>query len=374
MSSDNTLASSTLRSGAGVSRIAVNADTTPWYVYAALVVFGIAAPLVFPAYTTQIAFLWMMILFALTWDIVGGQMGYNSLGNIFFFGAGMYISAVVQIGIFTDVGAYTSARGGEQLVLDHGDFFFSLFLGMGAAAIGCVILAILIGRVVFGLRGPYFAIGTLGIALAARELAGTWGWIGGGSGIAMPVYPGLPHEKSVVFYTLLLVLAALTFITLRWLYATRFGLAINAIRDDEEKAEAMGIHTLRHKLVAWSVSAFFLGMTGAVFGNMTGFVEPLEVAFPTITFGIFMVVMALLGGKGTLWGPVIGATLFHIVKEVTWTYLLGWQWVALGLLIVINVVFFQEGIMGWVQRRWPERFGIVVDQGTSAGGGQEAKP
>jgi branched-chain amino acid transport system permease protein len=301
-------------------------------------------------------------------------MGYNSLGNIFFFGAGMYISAVVQIGIFTDVGAYTSARGGEQLVLDYGDFFFSLFLGMGAAAIGCVILAILLGRVVFGLRGPYFAIGTLGIALAARELAGTWGWIGGGSGIAMPVYPGLPHEKSVVFYVLLLALAALTFITLRWLYATRFGLAINAIRDDEEKAEAMGIHTLRHKLVAWSVSAFFLGMTGAVFGNMTGFVEPLEVAFPTITFGIFMVVMALLGGKGTLWGPVIGATLFHIVKEVTWTYLLGWQWVALGLLIVVNVVFFQEGIMGWVQRRWPERFGIVVDRGMSASGGQEAKP
>jgi branched-chain amino acid transport system permease protein len=82
-----------------------------------------------------------------------------------------------------------------------------------------------------------------------------------------------------------------------------------------------------------------------------------------------MVVMALLGGKGTLWGPVIGATLFHIVKEVTWTYLLGWQWVALGVLIVVNVVFFQEGIMGWMQRMWPERFGITVDQRMSAGSG-----
>jgi len=368
MASDNTLQShgTTGGSKAGQRKITINADTTPPYVYVALLVFSVAAPFVFPAYTTQIAFLWLMILFALTWDIAGGQMGYNSLGNIFFFGAGMYISAVVQVGLFTDVGAYTSARGGEQLVLDYGDFFFSLLLGMGAAAIGCVIFAILLGRIVFGLRGPYFAIGTLGVALSARELASTWEWIGGGSGIAMPVYPGQPHEKSVMFYIAFLVLAVLTFVFVRWLYSTRFGLAINAIRDDEEKAEAMGIHTMRHKLVAWSVAAFFLGMSGALFGNLTGFVEPLEVAFPVATFGIFMVVMALLGGKGTLWGPVIGATLFHIVKEVTWTYLLGWQWIALGLLIVINVVFFQQGIMGWMQRKWPERFGITVDQRMSA--------
>ena len=94
---------------------------------------------------------------------------------------------------------------------------------------------------------------------------------------------------------------------------------------------------------------------------MTGFIEPLEVAFPTVTFGIFMVLMVLLGGKGTLWGPVIGAVLFHLIKEITWTYLLGWQWVALGALIIINVVFFQQGIMGWVKDKWPDLFGISVD-------------
>ncbi|MDH3228586.1 MAG: branched-chain amino acid ABC transporter permease [Alphaproteobacteria bacterium] len=342
-----------------------------WILHVAILTAGVLAPFLFPGYTTQIALLWMMILFALTWDIVGGQMGYNSLGNIFFFGAGMYISATVQVGMFTDVGAYTSARGGEQLVLGYGDYFISMFAGMGLAAVGCVILAIIIGLVVFGLRGPYFAIGTLGIALSARELFSTWEWVGGGSGIAMPVYPGLPDEKSLVNYTILFVLAIATFIFVRWLYSTRFGLAINAIRDDEEKAEAMGLHTMRHKVVAWSVSAFFLGMSGAVFGNMTGFVEPMEVAFPTITFGIFMVVMSLLGGKGTLWGPVIGATVFHVIKEVTWTYMLGWQWVALGVLIVVNVVFFQQGILGWVQEKWPEKFGIVVED-MSAEGEEEA--
>jgi len=152
-----------------------------------------------------------------------------------------------------------------------------------------------------------------------------------------------------------------TFAFLRWLYGTSFGLAVNTIRDDEEKAEAMGIHTTRYKTVAWAIAGFFLGMVGAVFGNMTGFIEPLEVAFPTTTFGIFMVLMVLLGGKGTLWGPVIGAVLFHVLKEVTWTYLLGWQWIVLGALIIVNVVFFQQGIMGWLREKFPERFGLVVD-------------
>ena len=156
------------------------------------------------------------------------------------------------------------------------------------------------------------------------------------------------------------------FVFVKWLYGTRFGLAINAIRDDEDKAEAMGIHTKRYKTVAWSISAFFLGISGALFGNMIGFIEPLEVAFPTVTFGIFMVAMALLGGKGTIWGPVIGATLFHVLKEVTWTYLLGWQWIALGLLIIINVVYFQQGLMGWLRDKKPEWFGVTVDEAMSA--------
>jgi branched-chain amino acid transport system permease protein len=157
------------------------------------------------------------------------------------------------------------------------------------------------------------------------------------------------------------VLAVAAHFLLRWLYSTQFGLAINAIRDDEDKAEAMGIPTLIYKQIGWGIAAFFMGCIGAVFGNMVGFIEPVEVAFPTATFGIFMVAMALLGGKGTLWGPVLGAVLFHVVKEATWTYLLGWQWVALGLIIIVNIVYFQQGIMGWLQIKYPEKFGIVVD-------------
>jgi branched-chain amino acid transport system permease protein len=187
--------------------------------------------------------------------------------------------------------------------------------------------------------------------------------VGGGGGVSLPVYPGDPDQRALLYYMLCFVFAIATFAFLRWLYSTRFGLALNAIRDNEEKADAMGLHTTRYKTAAWSIAALFLGLSGAVFGNMIGFIEPLEVAFPVATFGIFMVLMALLGGKGTLWGPVIGATLFHVIKEVTWTYLLGWQWVVLGALIIVNVVCFQQGIMGWAREKWPERFGLVVDRG-----------
>jgi branched-chain amino acid transport system permease protein len=199
------------------------------------------------------------------------------------------------------------------------------------------------------------------MALAAAEFVSTVQFLGGGGGISMPVFPGDPGLRSKFYYFACFLLAVLAFATVRWLYGGRFGLAINAIRDDEDKAEAMGLHTTRYKIVAWTVAAFFLGMSGALYGNMIGFIEPLEVAFPTTTFGIFMVAMCLLGGKGTLWGPVLGATLFHVVKEVTWTHLLGWQWVALGAIIIVNIVFFQQGILGWARERWPARFGVVVD-------------
>ena len=97
-------------------------------------------------------------------------------------------------------------------------------------------------------------------------------------------------------------------------------------------------------------------------GNMIGYIEPTEIAFAGPTFGVFMVLMAILGGKGTLWGPIIGATVFHIFKEGFWIFFLGWQYVALGVLIVVIVVYFPEGIMGWFREKYPERFGEVVDE------------
>jgi branched-chain amino acid transport system permease protein len=110
------------------------------------------------------------------------------------------------------------------------------------------------------------------------------------------------------------------------------------------------------------VAAFFLGITGGGVGNLIGFIDPHDVAFAGATYGVWMLLMAILGGKGTLWGPVLGAFVFHLTQELFWTYLLGWQRVALGALIVLIVVFFPQGILGWARERWPERFGHVVEE------------
>jgi branched-chain amino acid transport system permease protein len=330
-----------------------------------LLVAGLAAPFVLPGHSVQFAVFWIMVLFALTWDTMGGQMGYNSLGNILFFGLGMYICALAQIGLEYDIGEYTAASGAIRVDFSPREYFSGLALGLVLAPIGAVIVAAALSWILFGLRGPYFAIGTLGVAIAAAELTNAWDWVGGGQGIAMPVFPGGPGMRERFFYFACMAAAAACYLFLRWLYSTRFSLAINAIRDDEDKAEALGLHTGRYKMVAWSVSAFFLAIAGALFGNMTGFIEPLETAYPTLTFGIFMVAMTLLGGKGTLWGPIVGATLFYTLRELTWTYLLGWQYIALGVLIIVNVVYFQQGIMGWLKGRKPEWFGVRVEEPTA---------
>ena len=333
------------------------------WTYVGLGLFGILGPLLFPAYTLSIAFLWVMVLMASTWDVLGGQTGYNSLGNITFFGVGMYVSAIVQISFFYEggVGEYTSAMGSIKPEFTEFEYFAGLFLGIIAAGLAGLLLSVIFSSCMFGLRGPYFAIGSLGLAIAAAEITITIDYVGGPSGISMPLFPGDIELRSTFFYAICFGFAIAAHFLLRWLYSTQYGLAINAIRDDEDKAEAMGIPTLIYKRIGWGIAAFFMGCIGAVVGNMVGFIDK-EVAYPIPTFGIFMVAAALLGGKGTLWGPVLGAIIFHVIKDAAWTLLLGFQWIALGLLLIINIVYFQQGIMGWLQTKFPERFGIVVDQ------------
>lgn len=300
--------------------------------YIVLLIVSIAAPWLFPGILTQLAFLWLMILFALTWDILGGQMGYNSFGNVVFFGLGMYACAVVQ----RDSGL---------------SYYPALFTGMALGAVIATVAAALLGPAMLGLRGHYFAIGTLGLGVAAADLAAAIEYIGAGSGMTPPQYPGDVVDGQRFFYYVLFVIAVAAFALLRLLYARRFGLVLNAIRDDEGKAEAMGLHTTRCKVVAWCVAAFFLGLAGGPVGDLAGFIDPRELAFAGPTFGVWMVLMAILGGRGSLWGPVVGAAIFHTTQELFWTYLLGWQRVAMGLLIVAIVLFFPQGVVGWIRQR-----------------------
>jgi branched-chain amino acid transport system permease protein len=312
-------------------------------------VLSLAGPFLFPSITTQLALLWVMVVFALTWDTTGGQMGYNSFGNVLFVGLGMYVCAVVQ---------RDSGLG----------YFAALAAGLGAGVVVATAVGLVLGSGMLGLRGHYFAIGTLGLGIAAGEIASSWEYVGAGGGLTVPIYPGNIAFRTTFFYYQCLALAVVTFLALRWLYGTRFGLALNAIRDDEDKAEAMGLHTTRYKTVAWCIAALFLSIAGGILGNMLGFIDPRDTAFAGSTYGVWMVLMAILGGKGTLWGPVVGAVIFHVTQELFWTYLLGWQRVALGLLIVLIVVFFPQGILGWARARWPTRFGATVDGATGEKG------
>ena len=336
---------------------------------------GIAGPFAASAFAKQLTVFWVMVIIAYTWDTMGGQMGYNSFGNIVFFGLGMYVSAIIQIAPHTDLGAYTAAGGeGKALVLSYGQYFRGLAIGGLAAGLSGLLLAVIIGSGILGLRGHYFAIGTLALAIFAAEMVSGWELVGGGSGITMPGYPGTTiasdKEKTLVLYFLCLGLAGVTIVFLQWLYSTRFGLAINAIRDDEDKAEAMGIKTARYKTIAWAVSGFFLGICGTLYGNLLIHVDPRDTAFDGAGLGVWMVLMVVLGGKGTFWGPLIGAVLFHVTKELFWSYLLGLQYIALGLLVVVIVVFFPEGIMGWFRAHYPHWFGETIEP-ASAG---EASP
>ncbi|MFN3626997.1 MAG: branched-chain amino acid ABC transporter permease [Parvibaculum sp.] len=303
-----------------------------WHIAALLALTGIAGPLLLPALVTQFAFLWLMIVFAVTWDILGGRMGYNSFGNIVFFGIGCYAAAVIQ----RDMGL---------------PYFEGLALGLVVGTGLAVLAAALLGSALLGIRGHYFAIATLGLTVASGEIAAGWNYVGAGSGMALPLYPGALGERELFFSYSLFAVAACCFLLCRWLYSTRFGLALNAIRDDHDKADAMGLRTTPIKIFTWCIAAFFLALSGGLAANMIGFIDPRDVAFAGATFGVWMVLMAILGGKGTLWGPVLGAVVFHITQEIFWTWLLGWQRVALGALIVIIVVFFPQGIMGW----WAER-------------------
>ena len=333
--------------------------------YICLLAFGIAAPFLFPAFKLQISIMWILVVLSLTWDVQGGQMGYNTFGNIMFFGLGMYICSSFQIGLFFPLAEWTASGGEKTFVHTPTQFFQGFFVGLVLSAIIPAIVAAIIGYGILGLRGHYFAICTLGLGIAAGEFAGGIELVGAGQGMTSAPWPkgiGDTELRSEFFYYICFLLMIFTFLFLRWAYSTRFGLVLNAIRDNEDKAEAMGINTMRYKITGWVVSAFFVGMAGGLMGNMIGYIEPVETAFAGRTFGVFMVLMAILGGKGTLWGPVIGAIAFHIFKEGFWTFFLGWQYVALGALIVIVVIFFPEGIMGWLREKYPERFGEIIDE------------
>jgi len=265
----------------------------------------------------------MWIALAGSWNIISGLTGYVSFGHVAFFGAGAYAGAI--------------------LVTSAGWPWPVAALAGGVAAI---LLALIIGYPCLRLKGPYFAIAMLGLNEVLRALVSYFeGLTGGGNGLSLPTL-----DASVPIYYVMGLLAVAVTGAAYLIVTSRFGLRLMTIREDEVAAEAMGIDTFHHKLGALLLSAVGPGIAGALMARDQGYIEPLSV-FPLATT-VTMIVMVLFGGKGTVWGPVLGAVVLFIAQELVWARYPYVHPLLFGAIIVLVVLAMPRGVLGLLQMRY----------------------
>jgi branched-chain amino acid transport system permease protein len=275
-------------------------------------------------------FTMMYVVLALSWNIISGFTGYTSFGHVAFYGIGAYACAI--------------------LVADHAWPWLPTLL-VGALVAGAVALAV--GYPVLRLKGPYFAIAMLGMAEGTRVVATVWdGLTHGGLGISFP-----SSESSLSTYYAMLVLMLITAAVAYLVAHSRFGIRLNAIREDEVAADALGINVTRYKLVAFVLSAIFPAMAGGIQAQKVLYIEPQSVFFVQIT--IAMALMSMLGGKGTVIGPVVGAVLLYAAQELTWVNFPTAHLIAYGVFIIVVARFMPRGLMGFAIDRGWVRKGMV---------------
>ena len=275
-------------------------------------------------------FTMMYIVLALSWNIISGFTGYTSFGHVMFYGLGAYACAI--------------------LVADRGWHWLPT-LGIGAAL--AVVMAIVIGYPVLRLKGPYFAIAMLGAAEGMRVIATVWDSLThGGVGISFPSV-----ENSFETYYAMLILMVVTIVVAYVVGHSRFGVRLNAIREDEGAAEALGINATRYKLAAFALSAIFPAVAGGIQAYKVLYIDPPSVFLIQIT--IAMALMSMLGGKGTVIGPIIGAIVLYTIQEVAWANFPTAHLIAYGIFIIVVARFIPRGIVGFAVDRGWARKGMV---------------
>lgn len=272
---------------------------------------------------------------ATAWNVLGGFTGQVSLGNAIFFGTGAYAAAAVQIRW-----GWTPWAG--------------MLLGMGAASA----IALLIGYPCFRLKGHYFAMATLAIGEVVAVLAMNWEWVGGSVGLYIPIrddtwtYFQFGSTKLPYYFAMLLFLV-LTLAVSRWILSSRPGFYFRAIREDQEAARALGVPARNYKLAAIGISAALTSLGGSLYAQYVLFIDPHSV-FPMM-LSIQVVLIAILGGVGTLWGPVVGALLLVPLSEFTRIYIggtgSGLDLIAYGFLIILFSVLQPRGVLGFFRKR-----------------------
>jgi branched-chain amino acid transport system permease protein len=282
-------------------------------------------------------------LIAQAWNILGGFGGQFSFGHALFFGTGAYIQAIAQL------------QGG-----------INAWVALPLAIIGAALVGLFMGALSFryGLKGSYFALVTLAFAEVFRILALSVNFTGGGVGLMVPLRESVANlqfssRAGYLWVVLAMVVAAL--LVTWWLRNGRFGAYLQAVRDNEDAARAVGVDPFRVKLGAIGLSAAFMGAAGAFYVQVFQYIDAGIAYGPAVS--IEALVAAIVGGMGTMWGPVLGAVVLHVLSDLTrnlFGELPGINMVIYGTVLVLIVIFVPRGIAGIglsVRQLWKSKGG-----------------
>ena len=278
----------------------------PWYGSDVLIQFGINALL--------------LAVLAQGWNIIGGYTGYPSFGNSVFYGLGAYGTAIAMV----------------QWHLPFG-------VGMALGAMLAVAFALLLGIPVLRLKGHYFAIATLALSQVMIAIISNIPLAGQNIGLVLP-----PLNNDRLFYELALALLVATTATIFWLTRSRFGFGLIAIREDEEGAAVMGVNTTLYKVLAFALSGFFSALAGGIHAWWITFLDP-DSAFD-ISLNVKMIIMAVFGGPGTVFGPIVGALSLSAISEVLSSEVTSIAGLFFGVVIVAAVVLMPRGLADMARR------------------------
>lgn len=267
--------------------------------------------------------IFMYAVIAQGMNIMSGYMGYLPFGNAMFFGIGAYVTAIGM------------GKGLPFLVV------------VPLAAITAILFSIILGLPVLRLRGHYFAIATIGMSAAILSVVQNATEITGGAmGTTLPIIDKDPSIVYNYFYLAMFGLMIITTLSLHFIIKSRFGFGIRSIKANEEAAISMGINTTYHKVVAWAISAFFTSIAGALYAYWMSFIAPDEVF--DVMIAVNTIVIMLIGGAGSILGPIIGAFIIELFAEVAWSAFLEYHLAALGIIIIIIVFFVPKGVTGTI--------------------------
>jgi len=258
----------------------------------------------------------MFATLSLGWNIIGGYTGYVSFGNVVFFGLGSYTTAALW------------QHWHQQ----------NIALAIVVAIVAGVAFALVLGSPILRLRGHYFGIATLGIALATQEIVSNIDWLGAGSGLTVR-----PVEAYSTYYYAMWIVCAASMLATFLIARSKLGYAFVAIRENEEAAAVLGVDPTRYKVIAWAVSAAMAAAAGAVFAGANGFIDP-PTAF-ALDDNVFPIVMVILGGVGTVAGPLVGALILTAINESLWSHFQQIHTLFFGAVIVVVVMFLPRGIL-----------------------------